>query len=75
MELFFILKYLFGFAERCLLYTMRLWGNSISTLRIASGTIFNEVGWLFLFVFFTLNLLPAGSLSSLAALSRFGFCF
>ncbi|ESQ46931.1 hypothetical protein EUTSA_v10027621mg [Eutrema salsugineum] len=29
--------------ERCLLYTMRLWGNSISTLRIASGTIFNEI--------------------------------
>lgn len=29
--------------ERCLLYTMRLWGDSISTLRIASGTIFNEI--------------------------------
>ncbi|KAL0686268.1 hypothetical protein Bca4012_053116 [Brassica carinata] len=29
--------------ERCLLYTMRLWGSSISTLRIASGTIFNEI--------------------------------
>ncbi|CAN8248111.1 unnamed protein product [Cochlearia groenlandica] len=29
--------------ERCLLYTMRLWGNSIATLRIASGTIFNEI--------------------------------
>ncbi|CAN6803463.1 unnamed protein product [Brassica oleracea] len=29
--------------ERCLLYTMRLWGSSFSTLRIASGTIFNEV--------------------------------
>ncbi|KFK30735.1 hypothetical protein AALP_AA6G020500 [Arabis alpina] len=29
--------------ERCLLYTMRLWGNTISTLRIASGTIFNEI--------------------------------
>ncbi|CAK7348505.1 unnamed protein product [Dovyalis caffra] len=29
--------------ERCLLYSMRLWGNNLETLRIASGTIFNEV--------------------------------
>ncbi|XP_075641415.1 uncharacterized protein LOC142613103 isoform X1 [Castanea sativa] len=29
--------------ERCLLYSMRLWGDSIEALRIASGTIFNEI--------------------------------
>ncbi|CAN1236319.1 WD repeat-containing protein 6 [Linum grandiflorum] len=29
--------------DKCLLYSMRLWGESLDTLRIASGTIFNEV--------------------------------
>ncbi|KAF6157499.1 hypothetical protein GIB67_004437 [Kingdonia uniflora] len=29
--------------ERTLLYSMRLWGDDIKTLRIASGTIYNEV--------------------------------
>ncbi|KAK9266700.1 hypothetical protein L1049_007353 [Liquidambar formosana] len=29
--------------ERCLLYSMRLWGDEIETLRIASGTIYNEI--------------------------------
>uniref|UniRef100_A0A6N2NEC3 Uncharacterized protein n=1 Tax=Salix viminalis TaxID=40686 RepID=A0A6N2NEC3_SALVM len=29
--------------EKCLLYSMRLWGDSLETLRIASGTIFNEI--------------------------------
>ncbi|RDX94301.1 WD repeat-containing protein 6, partial [Mucuna pruriens] len=28
---------------RCLLYSMRLWGHNLEVLRIASGTIFNEV--------------------------------
>ncbi|XP_038903665.1 uncharacterized protein LOC120090197 isoform X2 [Benincasa hispida] len=28
---------------RCLLYSMRLWGDDIETLRVASGTIFNEI--------------------------------
>lgn len=46
--------------ERCLLYSMRLWGDDIETLRVASGTIFNEVpnlslywnSWMLLFKFF-----------------------
>ncbi|KAI4319911.1 hypothetical protein MLD38_033452 [Melastoma candidum] len=29
--------------ESCLLYSMRLWGENIDDLRIASGTIFNEI--------------------------------
>ncbi|EEF47191.1 nucleotide binding protein, putative [Ricinus communis] len=29
--------------EKCLLYSMRLWGYNLESLRIASGTIFNEV--------------------------------
>ncbi|PKA51529.1 Dynein assembly factor with WDR repeat domains 1 [Apostasia shenzhenica] len=29
--------------ERCLLYSMRMWGESVKALRIASGTINNEV--------------------------------
>ncbi|CAN1196390.1 WD repeat-containing protein 6 [Linum perenne] len=29
--------------DKCLLYSMRLWGESLDTLRIASGTIFNEI--------------------------------
>eukprot|EP01018_Ginkgo_biloba_P008951 Gb_26563 [translate_table: standard] len=29
--------------ERCLLYSMRMWGDSVETLRIASGTIYNEI--------------------------------
>ncbi|XP_027188627.1 uncharacterized protein [Cicer arietinum] len=28
---------------RCLLYSMRLWGHDLEVLRIASGTIFNEI--------------------------------
>ncbi|XP_027351575.1 uncharacterized protein LOC113862665 isoform X2 [Abrus precatorius] len=28
---------------RCLLYSMRLWGRNLEVLRIASGTIFNEI--------------------------------
>ncbi|KAK2364819.1 notchless protein [Trifolium repens] len=28
---------------QCLLYTMRLWGHNLDVLRIASGTIFNEI--------------------------------
>ncbi|XP_042002796.1 uncharacterized protein LOC121752004 isoform X1 [Salvia splendens] len=30
-------------AERCLLYSMKMFGDDIDSLRIASGTIFNEV--------------------------------
>ncbi|KAJ6806159.1 uncharacterized protein M6B38_176215 [Iris pallida] len=30
-------------SEICLLYSMRLWGDSKETLRVASGTIFNEI--------------------------------
>ncbi|KAI0504458.1 hypothetical protein KFK09_015410 [Dendrobium nobile] len=30
-------------AERCLLYSMRIWGEGLETLRLASGTIYNEV--------------------------------
>lgn len=29
--------------ERCLLYSMSLWGDSVETLRVASGTIYNEI--------------------------------
>ncbi|KAJ4956703.1 hypothetical protein NE237_013486 [Protea cynaroides] len=29
--------------ERCLLYSMRLWGSNLKTLRVASGTIYNEI--------------------------------
>ncbi|XP_015968834.1 uncharacterized protein LOC107492340 [Arachis duranensis] len=28
---------------RCLLYSMRLWGHNLQALRVASGTIFNEI--------------------------------
>ncbi|XP_019250971.1 PREDICTED: uncharacterized protein LOC109229873 isoform X2 [Nicotiana attenuata] len=30
-------------SERCLLYSMRIWGDDVGSLRVASGTIFNEV--------------------------------
>lgn len=30
-------------SEICLLYSMRLWGDNKETLRVASGTIFNEI--------------------------------
>ncbi|XP_021279955.1 uncharacterized protein LOC110413462 isoform X3 [Herrania umbratica] len=29
--------------DRCLLYSMRLWGDNLEALRIASGTIYNEI--------------------------------
>lgn len=29
--------------ERCLLYSMKMWGEQIGALHIASGTIYNEV--------------------------------
>ncbi|KAF8401230.1 hypothetical protein HHK36_012160 [Tetracentron sinense] len=29
--------------EKCLLYSMRLWGDNLKALRIASGTIYNEI--------------------------------
>ena len=29
--------------ERCLLYSMSLWGDSVETLHVASGTIYNEI--------------------------------
>lgn len=29
--------------ERCLLYSLRLWGDDVTTLHIAAGTIFNEI--------------------------------
>ncbi|XWS76708.1 hypothetical protein CRYUN_Cryun01aG0201000 [Craigia yunnanensis] len=29
--------------DRCLLYSMRLWGDTLEALRIASGTIYNEI--------------------------------
>ncbi|KAL6649063.1 hypothetical protein ACP70R_013287 [Stipagrostis hirtigluma subsp. patula] len=29
--------------EKCLLYSMRMWGNSVTELLIASGTILNEI--------------------------------
>ncbi|KAJ4844773.1 hypothetical protein Tsubulata_003478 [Turnera subulata] len=29
--------------DKCLLYSMRLWGENLEDLRIASGTIFNEI--------------------------------
>ncbi|KVI12501.1 WD40 repeat-containing protein [Cynara cardunculus var. scolymus] len=29
--------------DRCLLYTMRMWGHKIDSLLVASGTIFNEI--------------------------------
>ncbi|XP_060217545.1 uncharacterized protein LOC132644899 isoform X2 [Lycium barbarum] len=32
-----------GCSERCLLYSMRIWGDDVGSLRVASGTIFNEV--------------------------------
>ncbi|CAN6285992.1 unnamed protein product [Urochloa humidicola] len=30
-------------AEKCLLYSMRMWGNSVRQLLVASGTILNEI--------------------------------
>nr|XP_016506247.1 PREDICTED: WD repeat-containing protein 6-like [Nicotiana tabacum] len=30
-------------SERCLLYSMRIWGDDVGSLRVASGTILNEV--------------------------------
>jgi len=39
--------------DKCLLYSMRMWGDSVRQLLVASGTILNEVSfpgsWLFLF--------------------------
>ncbi|KAI3981305.1 hypothetical protein MKX01_004569, partial [Papaver californicum] len=32
-----------SYPERTLLYSMRLWGDSVQALRVASGTIYNEV--------------------------------
>ncbi|XP_056163038.1 uncharacterized protein LOC115689569 isoform X2 [Syzygium oleosum] len=29
--------------ERCLLYSMRLWGDNLEDLQVASGTIYNEI--------------------------------
>ncbi|XP_039161352.1 WD repeat-containing protein 6 isoform X2 [Eucalyptus grandis] len=29
--------------ERCLLYSMRLWGDNLQDLQVASGTIYNEI--------------------------------
>ncbi|KAL4572190.1 hypothetical protein LXL04_018959 [Taraxacum kok-saghyz] len=29
--------------DRCLLYTMRIWGDKIDSLRVASGTIYNQI--------------------------------
>ncbi|XAR61466.1 hypothetical protein NMG60_11035174 [Bertholletia excelsa] len=29
--------------DRCLLYSMRIWGDEVEALRIASGTIYNEI--------------------------------
>ncbi|PWA96476.1 transducin family protein / WD-40 repeat family protein [Artemisia annua] len=29
--------------DKCLLYTMRMWGDKIDSLHVASGTIFNEI--------------------------------
>ncbi|KAI8522511.1 hypothetical protein RHMOL_Rhmol13G0002700 [Rhododendron molle] len=31
------------FPDRCLLYSMRIWGDRVEALRIASGTIYNEI--------------------------------
>ncbi|KAI3787476.1 hypothetical protein L1987_41973 [Smallanthus sonchifolius] len=31
-----------SFTDRCLLYTMRMWGDKIDSIHVASGTIFNE---------------------------------
>lgn len=33
----------FCHAEKCLLYSMRLWGHNTNSLHVASGTIYNEV--------------------------------
>ncbi|KAM3323632.1 putative protein isoform X1 [Capsicum chacoense] len=30
-------------SERCLLYSMRIWGEDVGSFQVASGTIFNEV--------------------------------
>jgi len=32
-------------AEKCLLYSMRMWGDSVGELLVASGTILNEVSF------------------------------
>jgi hypothetical protein len=32
-------------AEKCLLYSMRMWGDSVRELLVASGTILNEVSF------------------------------
>ncbi|MCL7036265.1 hypothetical protein MKW94_015081, partial [Papaver nudicaule] len=31
-----------SYPERTLLYSMRLWGDNVEGLRVASGTIYNE---------------------------------
>lgn len=43
LNFFLLLTLYLCISVRCLLYSMRLWGDDIKTLRIASGTIFNEV--------------------------------
>jgi hypothetical protein len=32
-------------AEKCLLYSMRMWGDSVREFLVASGTILNEVSF------------------------------
>lgn len=45
--LYLILRLNCGFlTERCLLYSLRLWGSSVESLRVAAGTIFNKVSML-----------------------------
>ncbi|CAI9300357.1 unnamed protein product [Lactuca saligna] len=44
--------------DRCLLYTMRIWGHKIDSLHVASGTIYNQI-----IVWKVVDTLPMGSKS------------
>ncbi|XP_023734896.1 uncharacterized protein LOC111882766 isoform X2 [Lactuca sativa] len=44
--------------DRCLLYTMRIWGHRIDSLHVASGTIYNQI-----IVWKVVDTLPMGSKS------------
>ncbi|KAL9253920.1 tRNA (34-2'-O)-methyltransferase regulator WDR6-like protein [Drosera capensis] len=39
----FVITLVVKCSERCLLYSMRLWGHTFEALQVASGTIFNEI--------------------------------
>ncbi|CAH1434212.1 unnamed protein product [Lactuca virosa] len=55
--------------DRCLLYTMRIWGHKIDSLHVASGTIYNQI-----IVWKVVDTLPMGSKSKTAEYKAVPVC-